>query len=156
MRKYKLFIILVFVLAVTLAAMAYYRQNRNNQYPKDYPYTCHSGPLGPCDRTEDKGKVQVAQRSEVKQLVQTYGRKGVIIRALEYQDIKDKEYVKRLLGSNYMDLGCIILVDYPGGRKVYLEDDKLHVIRQLDGSSFNEMLRTATEADVQKFYNSLN
>lgn len=161
-KKRLLILILGVLFAISIVIYAYHwhvTQSFTN-YPQQYPYTCYPGfgPIGnsPCHVTEDEGKVRVAQRPEVMQLVQQYGRKGVIIRALEFKDIQDKAFLQRLLGNNYVELGCIIEVAYPGGRYVYLENDKLDVIQRLNGAQFDDWLRTAPASDVQKYYAHLH
>jgi len=145
------------------------RRKAVEQFPQDYPYTCPPPPLTNfdseeggryvegqgCSYIEDKGKVIVANRPEVKQLVSQYGRKGVIIKALEFSEVKDKTFLKSLLGENYVELGCIIYVSYPGGQLVYLEDDKLDVIKRLDGQLFAQWLKTASQQDIDRFNKNL-
>ncbi len=159
-----LFVLLLVIVVATGAAYAYHRhtaQSSLKKYPQGYPYSCNfnlrtvDGPVI-CDATEDEGKVKLAQRPEVEALVGKFGRKGVIIRALEFQDVQDKAFLKGLLGDNYVELGCIIEVAYPDGRYVYLENDKLDVIQRLDGAQFDQWLRAAPADDVQKYYRHLH
>jgi len=137
------------------------RRKAVEQFPQDYPYTCvnpsslDGESIIRCGVIEDKGKVIVANRPEVKQLVSQYGRKGVIIKALEFSEVKDKTFLKSLLGEHYIELGCIIYVSYPGGQLVYLEDDKLDVIKQLDGQLFAQWLKTASQQDIDRFNKNL-
>lgn len=132
------------------------KQSEKAQFPQEYPYSCDyptnigTGPTG-CGVIEDKGKVIVAQRPEVKQLVSKYGRKGVIITALAFSQIQDKAFLKSLLAEHYIELGCIIYVSYPGGQTVYLDDDRLDVIKQLDGQVFTQWLKTASQSDIDRF-----
>ncbi len=132
------------------------QEKRLENYPQDFPYSCQStNPPGVCVQIEDEGKVKVAQREEIKALVRQYGRKGVIIRALEFEDVNDKDFLKRLLGPNYIELGCIIYVEYPGGQYVYLEDEELEVINRLKGSQFDDWMASASKEDRKKFYSNL-
>lgn len=148
-------IIIIFVILTSLFAISILGWNkyRNRYYPERYPYTCTEPG---CLIIEDEGKVLVAKRPEVMNLVKTYGRKGVIIEALEYEDIQDKEFVKRLLGENYVELGCIIVVSFPKGQYYYMENDELEVINQLDSKMFNEWLKNSSAEDVNKFYENLH
>jgi hypothetical protein len=151
--------VIIFILMLG-GACAYWRHRANNQYPANYPYGCsfnnNNAPTNCFSGTESEGKVLVARRPEVKVLVQQYGRKGVVIKALEFKDIQDKVFLHSLLGNNYVDLGCIIEVTYPGGRYVYLENDGLDVIQRLNGDQFDRWLRTAPLVDVQKYYSHLH
>lgn len=170
-RKNKIIVIVVIFVLATLAGLlvAYkqYEQRKNTDlYPQDYPYSCTDvspnqssesiSKIPPCAMIEDKGKVIVANRPEVKQLVQKYGRKGVVVQALEFADIQDKDFLKHILGEHYTELGCIIYVTYPGGQNVYLEDEKLGVISQLDGQVFAKWLQTASDQDIARFNKNLH
>lgn len=156
-----LFVVLIIVLVETviLVLLVFNKQQekRVEHYPQDFPYSCESAnpPIG-CVQIEDAGKVKVAQREEVKSLVKQYGRKGVIIKALEFEDVNDKNFLKRLLGDNYIELGCIIYVEYPGGQYVYLENEELEVINRLEGYQFDSWLLSASKEDREKFYSNLH
>lgn len=165
-KKIIIIVSLAIVLLVVLGLSVYVykkieQRKALQEYPENYPYTCNSVEQGSRDKLscaviEDKGKVIVANRPEVKQLVRTYGRKGVIIKALEFADIKDKDFLKRLLGDHYSELGCIIYVSYPGGQQVYLENEKLAVFEQLDSRVFTQWLHSASEQDIERFNNNLH
>lgn len=158
-RPFLVVLVIVLIESIILIALAVNKQQEKQveNYPDQYPYTCNLNNSEPgCAVIEDAGKVKVAQRDEVKSLVRQYGRKGVIIRALEFEDVNDKDFLKRLLGDNYVELGCIIYVEYPSGQYVYLEDEKLDVISRLDGSQFEQWLQSASKEDREKFYSNLH
>ena len=172
LKSKKIVLIILGILSVIVLCSAWWyvkkiRERSYTDYPSEYPYSCNingeykdlkenPGQSYSCPVTEDEGKVKVANRVEVKNLVRQYGRKGVTIQALEFKDIQDKEFLKRLLCNNYTELGCIILVSYPGGQNVYLENDELEVINKLDGTIFAQWLRSATPEDFEKFYSNVH
>ncbi len=162
LNRAALVVVIIVVVETAVLAVLVYKKHQEKvvqDYPQGYPYSCglevSTKPV-PCGVKEDEGKVKVAQRQEVKDLVRQYGRKGVVIRALEFKDVNDQEFMKRLLGANYVEVGCIIYVTYPGGQYVYLEDDRLNVINRLDGSQFNNWLQSASKEDREKFFSHLH
>jgi PKD repeat protein len=105
---------------------------------------------------ENEGKITVLQRPDVLSLISQYNYKDVHIRALEFQYIQDKNFLGRLLPTyKGRDIGCIIILDTPGGSRVYLEDDKLNTFEQMDYAVFQQYLNAASSADRQLFLDNL-
>ncbi len=105
---------------------------------------------------EYKGKITVLQRPEVIELMSRYQYKEVSIKALEFKYIEDKEYVHRLLPS-YKDreIGCIIILQTPNEKLVYLEDETLETFEQMDSIAFDGLIAQSNPADQKLFYDNL-
>ncbi len=105
---------------------------------------------------ENEGKIKVLQRSEVIELISHYTYKDVSIKALEFKYIEDKEYVHRLL-PEYQDreIGCIIVLETPNEKRVYLEDEDLETFEELDYQTFAQYLNQVSEADRKLFVGNL-
>lgn len=106
---------------------------------------------------EYKGKLTVLQKPEVISLINKYPYKDVSIKALEFKYIEDKEFVHRLLPT-YKDreIGCIILLETPNEKKVYLENEQLETFEELDYQEFESYLENISEEDRQLFLVNLN
>ncbi len=105
---------------------------------------------------EYKGKLKVLQKPEVLALISKYQYKDVSIKALEFKYIEDKDFVHRLLPV-YKDreIGCIIVLETPGEKKVYLEDEKLDTFEELNYKTFEEDLGSVGEKDRRLFTENL-
>jgi len=105
---------------------------------------------------ENKGKIKVLQRPEVVELVSKYAYKDVSIKALEFKYIQDQQFVHRLLPA-YQDreIGCIIVLETPNEKRVYLEDEELETFEELDYETFEQYLGQVSEADQQVFSDNL-
>ena len=105
---------------------------------------------------EYKGKIKILQRPDVLALVSKYQYKDVSIKALEFQYIQDKDFVDRLLPTyKNREIGCIIVLETPNEKKVYLEDEKLETFEELDFQKFQQYLDLASEADRQLLITNL-
>ena len=104
---------------------------------------------------EYKGKLTVLRRPEVLALISKYAYKDIRIKALEFKYIQDKDFVHRLL-LQYKDkmIGCIILLETPNERKVYLEDEALETFEELDYKVFEGYLSQVSGSDKQLFLES--
>jgi len=105
---------------------------------------------------EYKGKLTVLQKPEVLDLIGKYQYKDVTIKALEFKYIQDKEFVNRLL-PQYRDreIGCIIILETPKEKLVFLEDEKLETFEQMDYKLFDKQLDRISPADRQIFLDNL-
>lgn len=105
---------------------------------------------------ENKGKITVLQRPEVIELISKYEYKYVSIKALEFKYIKDQQFVDRLLPA-YQDreIGCIVVLETPGEKRVYLEDEKLEIFEELDYKIFEQYLNQVSEGDQKIFIDNL-
>ncbi|MBI4067444.1 hypothetical protein HY407_03600 [Candidatus Gottesmanbacteria bacterium] len=105
---------------------------------------------------ENEGKIKILQRPEVLDLISKYQYKDVTIKALEFKYIKDEGFVDRLLPA-YKDkeIGCIIVLETPGEKRVYLEDEKLETFEELDYQTFLQSLDSVSDADRQLFIANL-
>lgn len=105
---------------------------------------------------EYKGKLEILRRPDVLGLVNQYPYKDSSIKALEFQYIQDKDYVHRLLPM-YQDreIGCIIVLETPGEKRVYLEDEDLETFEEMDYTAFMQQLNTVSPADRQLFLDNL-
>lgn len=150
--------IALLLIGVGIGTLMYLRQQERNSYPDRFPYSCSKvETISPtCAVIEDLGKLKVSRRPEVLDLVKKFGSKGVQIKALEFERIQDKAFLKQLLGKNYVELGCIIVAQYSGGENVYLDDDKLEVIKQLDGREFHDWLAGASAENRKLYFDSLH
>ncbi|MBI3380116.1 hypothetical protein HY029_05155 [Candidatus Gottesmanbacteria bacterium] len=106
---------------------------------------------------ESEGILKVLQRPEVLQLISKYQYKEVSVVALKFELIKDKDFVNRLLPAyKGREIGCIIIVETPGEKKVYLEDEKLQTFEELDYVTFSKYLNNVSPADKQLFTENLH
>jgi hypothetical protein len=98
----------------------------------------------------------VLQKPEVLDLISKYQYKDVSIKALEFKYIQDKEFVHRLL-PQYKDreIGCIIILETPNEKMVFLEDEKLATFEQMDYKLFDKQLDQISPADKQIFLENL-
>jgi len=105
---------------------------------------------------EYKGKLTVLQKREVLDLIGKYQYKDVTIKALEFKYIQDKEFVNRLL-PQYRDreIGCIIILETPKEKLVFLEDENLETFEQMDYKLFDKQLDRISPADRQIFLDNL-
>lgn len=105
---------------------------------------------------EYKGKLTVLQKPEVLQLISKYSYKDVHIKALEFKYIQDKDFVNRLLPTyKGREIGCIIVLETPNEKKVYLEDEKLNTFEELDYQTFERFLNSISPIDRQTFIENL-
>ncbi len=105
---------------------------------------------------EYKGKLTVLQKPEVLALIGKYQYKDVSIKAIEFKYIEDKDFVYRLLPAyKNKEIGCIIVLETPGEKKVYLEDDKLQTFEELDYKIFEKSLLSVSESDRKLFEDNL-
>lgn len=105
---------------------------------------------------ENKGKIKVLQRPEVVELISKYEYKDVSIKALEFKYIQDQQFVDRLLPAYQdRDIGCIIVLETPNEKRVYLEDEELETFEELDYQSFEQYLNQVSETDRQEFIDNL-
>ncbi len=106
---------------------------------------------------ESEGILKVLQRPEVLKQINKYQYKEVSVVALKFGLIKDKDFVNRLLPTyKGREIGCIIIVETPGEKKVYLEDEKLQAFEELDYSTFSKYLNNASPTDKQLFTENLH
>lgn len=107
--------------------------------------------------TESEGILKILQRPEVLELISRYQYNEVSVKALKFELIKDEDFVNRLL-PDYRDkeIGCIIIVETPGEKKVYLEDEKLQAFEELDYAVFNKYLNSVSASDRQLFLENLH
>ena len=119
--------------------------------PNEAKLFCHSTYV-----IENEGKIKVLQRPEVLELISHYAYKDVSIKALEFEYIEDKNLVHRLLPT-YADreIGCIIILETPNEKLVYLENEDLETFEQLDYQTFDGFLGAVSEADRQLFLENL-
>lgn len=105
---------------------------------------------------EFKGKLKVLQKPKVVQLIAKYHYIGVSVKAVEFKYIKDKDFVHRLLPT-YADreIGCIIVLETPHEKLVYLEDEQLNTFEALDYQTFEQYLNAVSPADRQTFLDNL-
>ncbi len=105
---------------------------------------------------EYKGKLTVLQKPEVLDLISHYQYKDVSIKALEFKYIQDKDFVNRLLPQNKgQEIGCIIVLETPNEKRVYLEDEKLQTFKEFAYKVFEQNLNSVSETDRQLFLNNL-
>ena len=106
---------------------------------------------------EYKGKLTVLRKPEVLNLISKYEYKDVSIKALEFKYIQDKEFVNRLL-PQYKDreIGCIIILETPNEKMVFLEDEKLETFEQMDYKLFDKQLDQVRLTDKQIFLENLH
>ena len=106
---------------------------------------------------EYKGKLTVLQKPEVLDLISKYQYKDVSIKALEFKYVQNREFVNRLL-PQYKDreIGCIIILETPNERMVFLEDEGLQTFVQMDYKLFDKQLDKVGPADKQIFLKSLH
>ena len=106
---------------------------------------------------EYKGKIKILQRPEVLDLIGKYEYKDVSIKALEFDLIQDKDFVNRLLPKyRGREIGCIIILETPNEKLVYLEDENLETFERLNYELFEKSLKALNNADRELFLSSLN
>jgi hypothetical protein len=114
---------------------------------------------------ENEGKVKILQRSEVLKMIRPYAYQDVSVKALEFGKVKgftsDKvfaqwfaQYLERSDGRK-REVGCIIVVETPGPKKVYLEDEKLEIFEEMDYAVFEHYLTRVNSADRRLFLDNL-
>lgn len=105
---------------------------------------------------EYKGKLTVLQKPEVLALIAKYPYKDVSIKALEFKYIQDTDFVNRLL-PQYIgrEIGCIIVLETPNEKLVYLEDENLNTFDQIDYKLFENNLANVSEVDRKLFLDNL-
>lgn len=114
---------------------------------------------------ENEGKISVLQRPEVLEMIRPYAYHDVSVKALEFERVKgfvsDQSFAQWL--AEYQErgdlrdreIGCIIVVETPGLKKVYFEDEKLEVLEELDYAVFEHYLTSVNAADRQLFLDKL-
>jgi hypothetical protein len=113
---------------------------------------CHSTAV-----IENEGKKKVLQRPEVLALINKYQYKDVGIKALEFKYIQDKQFINRLLPSKKDEnIGCIIILETPGEKRVYLENDKLETIEETNYQIFSQNLDRVSPEDKKLFLDNLH
>ena len=106
---------------------------------------------------ESEGILKILQRPEVLQLISKYQYQDVSVKALKFELIKDHDFVNRLLPTyKNREIGCIIVVETPGEKKVYLEDEKLQAFEELSYDTFNKYLNAVSSDDRQLFIENLH
>ena len=105
---------------------------------------------------EYKGKLTVLQKLEVLDIIRKYPYKDVSIKALEFALIKNEGFVDRLL-PQYKDreIGCIIILETPNEKMVFLEDENLETFEQMDYKLVHKQLDQVSPADKQLFLENL-
>lgn len=105
---------------------------------------------------EYKGKITVLQKPEILALISKYQYKDVSIKALKFELIKSEGFVDRLL-PQYKDreIGCIIILETPNEKMVFLEDENLKTFEQMDYKLFDQQLDSVSLADRQLFLENL-
>ena len=138
--------------------MVSYTLNKKNEYvnflpvdPEEARVFCHM-----TYAIEYKGKITVLQKPEVLSLIRKYQYKDVSIKALEFALIKNEGFVDRLL-PQYKDreIGCIILLETPNEKMVFLEDEDLETFEQMDYKLFDQQLDQVSPEDKQLFLENL-
>jgi hypothetical protein len=114
---------------------------------------------------ENEGKIKILQRSEVLEMIRPYAYQDVSVKALEFGKVRGftsdtafaqwfARYLERGDGRK-REIGCIIVVETPGPKKVYLEDEKLEVFEELDYAVFEHYLERVNPADRKLFLDNL-
>ena len=138
--------------------MVSYTLNKKQEYvnflpvdPEEAKVFCHM-----TYAIEYKGKITVLQKPEVLALISKYQYKDVSIKALEFGLIKNGGFVDRLL-PQYKDreIGCIIILETPNEKMVFLEDEDLETFEQMDYKLFDQQLDQVSPADKQLFLENL-
>ena len=111
---------------------------------------------GPCIIIEDKGKIKVSERPEVKTLVQKYGKDHVHIKALDIELVKHTAFIERIYPNLSEDTGCIIIAHAGDEGYVYREDKKLNIAYQETLAEFMERTKNIDFEFMSKFYLSLH
>lgn len=111
-----------------------------------------------CWQIEEHGKIAVAKLPETQRLATEYGKENVKISALYYKLIEDQNYVKRLIGDQYKSVDCLIPVESPEGKVLYIEtiDDGIENYTKISWSEFEAMLEGVSEADRAVFFSNIN
>ncbi len=119
--------------------------------PEEARVFCHATSV-----IEYKGKLTVLQRPEVLELISKYEYKDINIKALEFKYIEDKNFINRILPA-FMnkEIGCIIIVETPNEKKVYLEDEELETFEEIDYKVFESNFAEVSVADRQLFLDNL-
>ncbi len=138
--------------------MVSYTLNKKHEYvnflpadPEEARVFCHM-----TYAIEYKGKITVLQKPEVLALISKYQYKDVSIKALEFALIKNEGFVDRLL-PQYKDreIGCIIILETPNEKMVFLEDEDLETFEQVDYKLFDQKLDQVSSSDKQIFLENL-
>lgn len=105
---------------------------------------------------EYKGKITVLQKPEVLDLISRYEYKEVSVKALKFELIKSEGFVDRLLPQyKGREIGCIIILETPHEKMVFLEDEHLETFEQMDYKIFDRQLDQASSADKRLFMENL-
>ncbi|MEX0616294.1 MAG: hypothetical protein WD231_00610 [Candidatus Woykebacteria bacterium] len=105
---------------------------------------------------EYEGKITVLQKPEVLDLISKYEPKDVSIKALEFALIKSEGFVDRLLPQyKNREIGCIIILETPNEKMVFLEDENLETFEQMGYKLFDQQLDQVSPADKQLFLENL-
>jgi hypothetical protein len=105
---------------------------------------------------EYKGKLTVLQKPEVLELINKYSYKDVSIKALEFKYIEDRQFVHRLLPQYAnREIGCIIVIETPNEKLVYLEDEDLETFEIMEYAVFQKNLGSVSTQDRQIFSDNL-
>lgn len=127
--------------------------------PSNYPFMddCDRELGRPCIMIEDKGKLKVTKRSEVLALYKKYGRKQVLIDAVDIDKVKDKDFIAQMGLDSVGGIGCIIVVRAGSEGYVYLEDvNELNIIHSETLLQFQDRTRQVNPAIIKSFYSSLH
>jgi len=111
---------------------------------------------GPCIIIEDKGKIKVSERPEVKALFQKYGKNHVHIKALDIDLVRHTAFIEKIYPNLAEDTGCIIIAHARDEGYVYREDKKLDIAYQETLAEFMERTRNIDSEFMSKFYLSLH
>ncbi|MDO8497586.1 MAG: hypothetical protein Q7S61_03510 [bacterium] len=138
--------------------MVSYTLNKKHEYvnflpadPEEARVFCHM-----TYAIEYKGKITVLQKPEVLDLISKYKYKDVSIKALKFELIKSEGFVDRLLPQyKGREIGCIIILETPNEKMVFLEDENLETFEQMDYKLFDQQLDKVSLADKQLFLENL-
>lgn len=111
---------------------------------------------GMCVIIEDKGKVKVSERPEVKALIQKYGKNHVHIKALDIDLVRHTAFIEKIYPSLADETGCIIIAHAGDEGYVYREDKKLNIAYQETLTEFMERTKDIDDEYMAKFYLSLH
>ena len=105
---------------------------------------------------EYRGKITVLQKPEVLDLISRYPYKDVSIKALDFELINSDGFVARLLPQyKAREIGCIIILETPNEKMIFLEDANLETFEQMGYESFQQQLDLVSPSDKQLFLENL-